>query len=85
MEILKTAPGKLFQCDSLSTIPEPFRVYIHITGASIGEVAAVFSDPSETERLEYGSITMTGCTRLLAIIPEGDAVRVNLTRGESNS
>ena len=85
MSYLKTATGKSFRCDGFSTIPEPFRVYIRITGASIGEVAEVFSDPSETERLECGSITMTGCTRLLAIVPEGDAVRVNLTKGENNA
>ena len=85
MEIIKTATGKEFSCDSLSTIPEPFRVYIRVTGTTVPQVAAVFSDPSETARLEYGSITITGCTKLLAIIPEGDAVRVNLTKEDANA
>lgn len=85
MEYIKTATGRELPCDSLSTIPEPFRVYIRVTGTTVAQVAAVFSDPSETARLEYGSITITGCTKLLAIIPEGEAVRVNLTKEDANA
>ena len=82
MQTIKTATGKEFKCDSLSSIPEPFRVYVRVTDATVAQVASVFSDPEETRLLEYGGITLTGCTKLLAIIPEGTTIRVNLTKGE---
>lgn len=82
MQIIKTAAGKEFKCDSLSSIPEPFRVYVRVTDATVVQVAEAFSDPEETKRLEYGGLTLTGCTKLLAIIPEGTTIRVNLTKGE---
>ena len=81
MEKIKTATGKEFYCDSVTQIDSPRRVYITIHGATVAEVAAVFSDPRETVQLHYGDIYISQHTTLLGIIPESGMVRVNLTRG----
>ena len=80
MEKITTATGKQFDCDSVVQIDDPRRVYITIHGATIGEVAAVFSDPRETVQLYYGNLYIANHTTLLAIIPENGMIRVNLTK-----
>jgi len=78
MDILETAMGKTFESDYLAVIPYPPQAYIRVCGASVTEVAAVFSDVEETARITYGQTVLTGYTRLVAIIPEGGAVKVAL-------
>lgn len=80
MQKIKTATGKEFDCDSLTMIQNPRRVYITLHGVSIAEVAAVFSDPRETVQLYYGDQYLANHTTLLGIIPEDGMVRVNLTK-----
>lgn len=80
MEKIKTATGKTFNCDSLTQMDRPRRVYITIHGASIAEIAAVFSDTKETVQLYFGNQYIANHTKLLGIIPENGMVRVNLTK-----
>ena len=80
MEKIRTATGKEFDCDSLSMIEDPVRLYIRIHNASIATVAEVFSDPRETMQLYYGEIYISQLTKLLGIIPENGMIRVNLTK-----
>ena len=81
MEKIRTATGKEFVCDSLSTLETPERLYITISGAPVSEIATVFSDPRETVQLYYGNVYVSQFTKLIGIIPENGVVRVNLTRG----
>ena len=79
METVKTATGKVFQSDYLSVIHAPERVYIRIF-APLTTVAAVFGNPEETVQLWVGDTYLAQYTKLIAIIPEGDAIKICLTK-----
>lgn len=79
-ERVLTHSGKQFDCDYLSTIPTPPRMYIRICNAQIANIAVVFSDTSETDLITYGDVVIEGYTQLIAIIPEGDVIRVVLAK-----
>ena len=78
MEKLKTAKEKEFPCDYFNPFPQSGQVNIRVLNSALAQVAAVFSDPQETMQLFCGDQCLTGFTRLLAIVPEGDAIRVVL-------
>lgn len=80
MEKLKTATGKTFDSDYLSTIPYPQRAYIRVLNAPIAEVAAVFSNPAETVQLWHGQHYLAQYTRMVSIMPESNAVKVCLAK-----
>lgn len=80
MEKIKTATGKEFECSSLSTLPTPARAYIRIQNETVATLAAVFSDPNETVWLECGPHKVEGYTKLFAIFPEPEAIRIVLTK-----
>lgn len=80
MEKLKTATGKEFDCDYLAVLPMPAQAYIRILGTPITTVAAVFSDPEETLELRYCEHCLENYTRIVALIPEGDAIKVALAK-----
>lgn len=78
METVITAKGKTFHTDMVSVIASPDRAYIRIVDASLATAATVFSDKSETVSLKYGNHTLSRFTRLVAIVPEENAVKVIL-------
>lgn len=78
METVITASGKTFNTDMVSVIQSPDRAYIRVVDAPIGTVATVFADKNETMTIKYGNHVFSRYTRLVSIIPEGDAVRVTL-------
>ena len=78
METITTAKGKTFETDMVSVISSPERAYIRITNASLTVVATVFGDKTETAAIQYGSRILNRYTRLVAIVPEVDAVKVVL-------
>lgn len=78
MEKLKTAKGHEFDSDYVVISPASGQAYIRIKGASLATVASVFGDKSETAVIKYGSRILTRYTRLVAIVPEVDAVKVIL-------
>lgn len=80
MDKIKTATGREFECSSLSTLPTPARAYIRIKEETVAALAAVFSNPNETALLECGQHRVEGYTKLFAIFPEPDAVRIVLTK-----
>lgn len=80
MEKIKTATGREFDCSSLSTLPTPARAYIRIKGETVATLAVVFSDPKETVHLECGPNRVEGYTKLFAIFPEPEAIRIVLTK-----
>lgn len=80
MEQIWTNTEKTFDCDYLATIPNPEQVYIRILNAPISTVAGVFSDERETAHMRYGSESLDGYTKLIAVMPENGAVKVILSR-----
>lgn len=78
MDQLRTATGKTFACDYFNLFPPAGQVNLRVIGASLTSVAAVFGDPTETVQLYWGKEYLAHYTRLIAIVPEGDAIRVVL-------
>lgn len=80
MEKLKTATGKEFLCDYFNPAPSFGQINARVLNASIANVAAVFSDPNETAQLWCGETYAAQYTKLVAIVPEGNAIRVVLAK-----
>lgn len=80
MDQVKTATGKIFQSDYISVIHMPNRAYIRILNAPISEIAMTFGNPQETVQLWHGNHYLANYTRLVAIVPEADAIKVILTK-----
>ena len=80
MDTIKTSNGEIYECDSLSAIDSPCRLYIRIVNSTLPEVATTFSDKEETAELLYGDILLIGYTKLLSIVIEDTAIRVVLTK-----
>lgn len=78
MEKLRTATGKGFDCTYFNPFPPMGQVNISIINASFATLAAVFSDPKETVQLRCGKQYLAHHTNLLAIVNDGDAIRVVL-------
>lgn len=80
MEKLKTATGKTFDSDYLATIPYPAQAYIRVLNTPLATVATVFSNPAETVQLLHGEYYLAHYTRLVAIVPEQEAIKVVLAK-----
>lgn len=80
METLKTATGKEFQCDYFNPAPSVGQVNLRVLNAKLPVVASVFSDGSETMQLWCGGQYAAQYTKLIAIAPEGNAIRIVLGR-----
>lgn len=80
MEKIKTASGREFECDYVSTIPNPARAFVRILNTPLATVAAVFSSKAETMQMVCGSNILNRYTRLVAIVPEMDAAKVVLDK-----
>lgn len=78
MDKLKTATGKTFETDYFNPCPPVGQVNLRILGVRVATVAEVFSDPAETVQLYCGNQYIAHFTKLIAIVPEGNAVRVVL-------
>lgn len=77
MEYLKTAT-KEFLCDYFNPSKATGQCNLRVLDTPIVEVAAVFSDPTETDRMQFDGVIAEGYTELVAIIPEQNAIRVVL-------
>ena len=78
MEKLKTATGKEFDCDYFNPAPAFGQTNLRVLNTTIATVAVVFSDPNETVQLWCGNMYASQYTKLVAIVPEGNAIRVVL-------
>ena len=77
--ILILASGKQFVTNYVSVIPEPERCYVRLSGYTIPEIAAAFSDPFETTQMIYGNTLITGFTTFLNIKNEESTGTVRVT------
>lgn len=78
MEKLITATKKEFGCDYFNPFPPAGQVNLRVLSVSLVEVATVFGNPSETVQLWCGEQYAAQYTKLVAIVPEGDAIRIVL-------
>lgn len=78
METLKTAKGTEFQSDYFNICIDVNRIHLRVLNANISYVASVFSNPEETIQLWCGNSYASSFTKLMAIKPEGNAIRVVL-------
>lgn len=78
MDQLKTATGRTFNCDYFNPFPPAGQVNIRILNTSLADVATVFSNHSETVQMWCGDQYLANHTKVVAIVPEIDAIRVVL-------
>lgn len=78
MEKLKTATGKEFDCDYFNPAPAFGQTNLRVLNTTIANAAMVFSDPKETVQLWCEGMYASQYTKLVAIVPEGNAIRVVL-------
>lgn len=78
MEKVTTATGKQFDCDYFNPFPPAGQVNLRVLNVSLVEVASVFGNPAETVQMWYGDQYLSHHTKVIAIVPEVDAVRVVL-------
>ena len=76
MDDLKTASGQAYPCDYFNPSEVNRQLNLRVVGMTVVSAAAVFSNPAGTMALQYGGIYAAGFTRLTAIVPEGNAIRV---------
>lgn len=78
MEKLKTATGKTFNCDYFNPFPPAGQINLRVLNTPLATVATVFSNPQETVQMWCGEQYAAQYTKLIAIVPEGEAIRVVL-------
>ena len=78
MEKLKTATGKEFDCDYFNPFPPVGQLNLRVLNTPLATVATVFSNPNETVQFWGESQYASRYTKLVAIVPEGNAIRVVL-------
>ena len=78
MDYLTTATGRKLSCDYFNPNQPVPQVDIQISELSVSETASIFSDRRETEQLWDGKQYLAHYTRLVAIIPDSDSIRVVL-------
>lgn len=81
MEKLKTTTGKQFDCDYFNPSEVVGQTNLRVLNETIANVATVFSNPNETVQLWYQNMYAAQYTKLVAIVPEGNAIRVVLGKG----
>lgn len=78
MEKLKTATGRSFNCDYFNPCPPVGQLNLRVLNTPLSAIATVFSSIDETVQLWCGDQYAANYTKLVAIIPEGNAIRVVL-------
>ena len=75
---IKLATGREMDCDYMDHSEVHKQANIRIINTPIAEIAKVFSNPAETAAMWFGNGYAAGFTKLLAMIDDGDAIRVVL-------
>ena len=78
MEKLTTGTGKQYACDYFNPFPPANQVNIRVLDTSLVEAVTVFGNPAETVQLWWGNQYLAHHTKVVAIVPEGNAIRVVL-------
>ena len=80
MDTIKTASGKTFNTDFVVAPPSSPQACLRVYGVSLVEAATVFGNREETIQMWYGNQYLAMYTKLEALIPEGDAIKVILAK-----
>ena len=80
MDRIKTATGREFDCVYFNPSPSLGRIYIRVVNTTISNAAMVFSDPKETAQLWCEGEYVAQYTKLVSIVPEGNAIRIVLRK-----
>ena len=75
---IRMASGRELECDFLSHSDRRKQATVRIQNTQITVIASIFSNPSETAAMWLGNDYAAGFTKLLAMIDDGDAIRVVL-------
>ena len=75
---VKLASGKEFECDYMDHSERHRQANVRILNTTIYEISKVFSNPQETMQIWFEKDYAAGFTKLLALIDDGDAIRVVL-------
>lgn len=78
MSNLITATGKEYECDYFNPAPTLGQINLRVLNESLSTVVSVFSDARETIQMTWENQYAAQYTKLIAIVPEMDAVRVVL-------
>ena len=78
MAKMTTFGGLEFDCDYFNASERTQQLNLRVRGETLVYVAGVFSRAEETQALACDGQYASGFTRLLAIAPEGAAIRVVL-------
>lgn len=78
MSKIKTATGKEYECDYFNPAPTLGQINLRVLNESLATVVSVFSDARETIQMTFENQYAAQYTKLIAIVPEMDAVRVVL-------
>lgn len=78
MEKLITATGREFDCDYFNPSQTTRQCNLRVLNTPLETVATAFSNPAETAQLWCEGEYAAQYTKLVAIVPEGNAVRVVL-------
>lgn len=81
MEKLKSATGKVFDCDYFAVMPSPALLYVRILNLQMIDAVRIFSDKDETVQLWIGDTYLAQYTQLQSIAQEGGAVKICLGKG----
>lgn len=81
MAKLKTAGGMEMECDYFNPSERTGQLNLRVLGETLVFVVGIFSKPEETQALRCDGQYASGFTRLVAIVPEGNAIRVVLGKG----
>jgi hypothetical protein len=73
---IKLATGREMECDYMDHSEIHRQANIRIVNTSVAEIAAIFSNPVETAAMWFEKDYAAGFTKLLAMIDDGDAIRV---------
>lgn len=73
---IKLATGREMECDYMDHSDLRRQANIRIRNTPISEIATVFSNPAETAFFSFERDYAAGFTKLLAMIDDGDAIRV---------
>lgn len=72
------ANGMQLECDYMDHSEQRRQANVRILNTPMTEVARIFSDPAQTVQLRFENDYAAGFTKLLAMIDDGDAIRVVL-------
>lgn len=72
------ASERELECDFLSYSDKRKQATVRIQNTPITVIASVFSNPAETAAMWFEHDYAAGFTKLLAMIDDGDAIRVVL-------